>query len=132
MDRKKSQSGPGVGVPGRGGVLRHRFRGVGLAERTVYGGGRFRMCWACRVQRLVRCRRGTPEGDPAELSPRSGCDRDPEDGKAPGARPRPGQQGFAEEGAAARASRCPLRARGEASQVGKCGPGPRGAAIPGT
>lgn len=131
MDRPKGQSGPGFGIPGKGGALRHCLRGAGLAAPTACGGGRFQMYWPSRVQRLMRSRRETRKVSLRSLASDQVATETREDGEAPGARTRTGQQGAAEEGSTVRAARCPLRARGKASQVGKCGPEPRGAATPG-
>lgn len=87
------------------------------------------MCWLVPEQRLITA--WDPEGAPADQGPRSGQIATREDGGVPVARSWPGQQGAAKEGPVARAARNLLRARGEAPQVGKCGPELRGAAIPG-
>lgn len=84
------------------------------------------------VQRLMRSGRGTRKVSLQSLASDQVATKTREDGEAPVARSRPGQQGVAEEGPAVRASRWPLRARGETSQVGKYGSEPRGAATPGS
>lgn len=79
------------------------------------------MYWPSRVQRLMRSGRGTRKVSLPSIAPDQVATETREDGEASGARSRPGQQGFAEEGPAVRAARWPLRTRGEAPQVGKCG-----------
>lgn len=79
------------------------------------------MYWPSRVQRLMRSVCGTRKVSWLSITPDQVATETREDGEAPGARSRPGQQGVAEEGPAVRAARWPLRTRGEAPQVGKCG-----------
>lgn len=88
------------------------------------------MYWPCRVQRLMRSGRGTRKVSVQSVAPVQVATETREDGEAPGARSRPGQQGVAEEGPAVRAARRLPRTRGEAPQVGKCGQEPRGVATP--